>query len=147
VEARAAMEGARLLRATLPRWLAGEIEPQPQDETAATQTRPLRRADGRLDPARPVEQLERQVRALQPWPGSWLETTVGRLIVWRAEAVPGFDSGNVPPGRFGRFGLCAADGHLALREVQPAGGRRMSWDELVRGHPAVVGSDALDETG
>jgi methionyl-tRNA formyltransferase len=83
------------------------------------------------------------VRALQPWPGSWLETVVGRLVVWRAEAVRGFDAGDGVPGRFGRFGVTAADGHLALREVQPGGGRRMSWDAFVRGRPAIVGSDVI----
>jgi methionyl-tRNA formyltransferase len=143
LEARAAGEGAALLRATLPGWLAGSIEARPQDDAAATLTRPLRRPDGRLDPARPVASLERQVRALQPWPGTWAETVVGRLVVWRAEAVPGFESGDAVPGRFGRFGLQASDGHLALREVQPAGGRRMTWDEFVRGHPAIVGSEVL----
>jgi len=141
LEARAASEGARLLAGTLTAWLAGAIKPRPQDVAAVTLTRPLRRSDGQLDPLRPVAELERQVRAFQPWPGSWIETIVGRLVVWRAEAAPGFVTGDATPGRIGRFGLCAADGHLALREVQPAGGRRMTWDELVRGRPAIVGSE------
>jgi methionyl-tRNA formyltransferase len=143
LEARAAAGGAALLARTLAGWLGGAIEPRPQDDAAATLTRPLRREDGRLDPHASVERLERQVRALQPWPGSWVETVVGRLVVWRAEAVPGFSGEDLSAGRFGRFGLHAADGHLALREVQPAGGRRMSWDELVRGRPAIVGSDVV----
>ena len=143
LERRAAAEGAALLRATLRPWLAGEIEPHPQDGAIATETRPLRRDDGRLDPARPVELLERQVRAFQPWPGSWVQTVVGRLVVWRAEAAPGFEAGETMPGRFGRFGLRAVDGQLAIREVQPAGGRRMTWDELVRGRPSIVGSDVV----
>jgi methionyl-tRNA formyltransferase len=146
LETRAALEGAALLRSTLAPWLAGEIRATPQDDRAASLTRPLRREDGRLDPGRPVAHLERQVRALQPWPGSWLETVVGRLVVWRAEAMPGIDSNDGVAGRFGRFGLRAADGHLALREVQPAGGRRMTWDELVRGRPSIVGSDVVAPT-
>jgi methionyl-tRNA formyltransferase len=145
LEARAADAGAGLLAATVGRWLAGEIVGDPQDDAAATLTRPLRRADGRLDPSRPVTELERQVRAYQPWPGSWLETVIGRLIVWRAEAVSGFVSADAVPGWIGRFGLNASDGHLALREVQPAGGRRMSWDELVRGRPGIVGTQVVQE--
>ena len=141
LEERAAAQGAALLAETLPGWVAGRLAAQPQDESRATLTRPLRREDGRLDPSRAVALLERQVRALQPWPGTFVETVVGRLVVWRAEAVPGFDVADGLPGRFGRFGLHAADGYLALREVQPAGGRRMSWDELVRGRPAIVGSE------
>lgn len=143
LEARAAHEGASLVRRTLGPWLAGAITPRSQDEARATLTKPLRREDGRLDPTAPVAELDRRVRALQPWPGTWLETVVGRLAVWRAEPVHGFAAPDAAPGRFGRFGLHAADGHLALREVQPAGRRRMTWDEFVRGHPAIVGSEVV----
>jgi methionyl-tRNA formyltransferase len=148
LESRAAIVGAALLKRTLPRWLAGEIEPRTQDEALATTTRPLRREDGRLDPRRTVGELERQIRAFQPWPGSWIETVGGRLVVLRAEAIPGWTGGDDErPGRFGRFGLYAADGYLALREVQPAGGRRMTFDELVRGRPQIVGSDVVTRVG
>ena len=148
LEARAAGAGAGLVRRTLGPWLAGEIKGTPQDEAAATMTRPLRREDGRLDPERPVVELERQVRALQPWPGSWVETVGGRLAIWRAEAIPGWGGGEeASPGRFGRFGLYARDGYLALREVQPAGGIRMTFDELVRGRPGIIGSSVEREGG
>jgi methionyl-tRNA formyltransferase len=141
LEAQAAGRGAALLRTTLGPWLEGRVEPVPQPAQGATTTRPFRRADGRLDPDAPVVELERRIRALQPWPGSWVETLAGRLTIWRAEAVPGWETGDAAqPGVFGRFGLHARDGYLALREVQPAGGKRMTFEELVRGRPAIVGS-------
>jgi methionyl-tRNA formyltransferase len=144
VEAEAAARGAALLRATLGAWLEGRIVPVPQAESGATTTRPFRRADGRLDPDAPLVELERRIRALQPWPGTWVETVAGRLTIWRAEAVPGWESGDAAqPGVFGRFGLHARDGYLALREVQPAGGTRMTFEELVRGRPAIVGSSVV----
>ena len=144
VEKRLAHESVDLLRECLGPWLRGELAPAAQDETLATMTKPLRREDGRLDPQRSVVNLERQVRAYQPWPGTWLETVGGRLVVLRAEAIPGWTGGEEqPPGRFGRFGLYVADGYLALREVQPAGGRPMTFDELVRGRPQIVGSDVV----
>jgi methionyl-tRNA formyltransferase len=127
LEAQAAHAGAALVRRTLGPWLAGQIEAAAQDESAATMTRPLRREDGRLDPERPV---------------------VARLAIWRAEAIPGWvGSEDASPGRFGRFGLYARDGYLALREVQPAGGRRMTFDELVRGRPGIIGSSVEGEGG
>ena len=148
VEAEAAARGATLLRATLGAWLEGRIAPVPQTESGATTTRPFRRADGRLDPDAPVVELERRIRALQPWPGTWVETVAGRLTIWRAEAVPGWESGDAAqPGVFGRFGLHARDGYLALREVQPAGGTRMTFEELVRGRPAIVGSSVVRDAG
>lgn len=144
LEARAAEAGAKLLRATLGPWLAGRIEGRPQDDTFATLTRPLSREDGRLDTDLPVLELERRIRALQPWPGTWVETVAGRLAILRAEAVPGRSaSEEAEPGRFGQFGLHARDGYLALREVQPAGGRRMTFEELVRGRPGIMGSSVV----
>jgi methionyl-tRNA formyltransferase len=145
LEAEAAARGAGLMAGILPRWLGGELEPQPQDDEGATLTRPLRREDGRLDPHRSAVELERRVRALQPWPGSFLETALGRLIVW--DAVPG-GAGEEQPlpratGTLGAPGLAVSDGWLVLREVQPAGGRRMSWESLLRGRPALLGSSVV----
>lgn len=141
LEARAAREGADLVTETLGPYLRGERLPVPQDDAEATVTRPLRRADARLDPGRPAEALERQVRAFQPWPGSYLETRVGRLGILRAAVAP-----REPDDVTGRLvadgdglALVAADGRLRLLDVQPAGGRPMPADAFRRGHPAVIG--------
>lgn len=137
LEARLAVMGASLLLAQLDPWLAGAIAPRPQEETRATHTRPSRREDGRLDPGQPAGHLERQVRALQPWPGTFIETGVGRLMIWGA-AVD--DAAAGPPGRIDGEGLMTARGRLRFLEVQPAGGRRMPWPDFVRGRPSIVGS-------
>lgn len=139
-------QAARLLTATIEPWLAGKIEPQPQPGAGATLTRPLRRADGQLDPRRSAVELERQVRAHQPWPGSFIETAAGRLVVWRAAV--GDERGTLEPGSLqrsakGGLTLVARDALLELDEVQPAGGRRMSGAELLRGRPALVGLPIL----
>jgi methionyl-tRNA formyltransferase len=134
------LEAAGLLTRYLGPWLRAKIAATPQGEEGATLTRPLRRADGRLDPRRPGIDLERQVRAYQPWPGSFVETGVGRLIVWRAE----LEAGGPPPGVFDEAGFGTGDGwRLRLREVQPAGRDRMTWDAFLRGRPAIVGSSIV----
>jgi methionyl-tRNA formyltransferase len=139
LEAALAEEAADLLAARLAGWTRGGLEARPQPAEGATLTRPLRREDGRLDPTRAAVELERQVRAYQPWPGSWLETPSGRLTVWAAQprAGDGLPGELVPSGT--GLGLATAQGVLDLLEVQPAGGRRMSGAELVRGRPALVG--------
>ncbi len=135
LEARASAAGAELLARILLPWLEGSIVPRPQAEEAATLTRPLRREDGRLDPGQPAAGLARQVRAFQPWPGSYLATAGGRLTVWRALAVP--SEGEDVPGRLVRHGirpaLTTVAGRLLLEEVQPSGGRRMTGDAFLRG--------------
>ena len=90
----------------------------------------------------PAEVLERQVRAYQPWPGSFVDTPLGRIVVWsasvdRAPAIEG------PPGTFDGDGLIVRDGRLVLSEVQPAGGRRMTWEALARGRPSIVGASIV----
>lgn len=134
------VEAAELLTRYLGPWVRGKITATPQSEDGATLTRPLRREDGRLDPARPAWDLERQVRAYQPWPGSFVETDAGRLVVWRAEV----EADGPPSGVFDEHGLGAGGrSRLRLREVQPAGRDRMSWDAYLRGRPSIVGSSIV----
>ena len=134
--------GARLLVATLPRWLAGDITPQAQDERNATMTKPLRREDGRLDPSKSAAELERQVRAYQPWPGSFIDAATGRLVVWAAH--PGrarphtVQVGALIAMPDGGLAVAASDALLILDEVQPQGGRRMTAAELLRGRPGLT---------
>ncbi len=141
LETRAGAEGAALLRELVPAYLSGERAPVPQDEARATLTRPLRREDGRLDPAHSATELERHVRAYEPWPGSWVEPPAGRLAVARAEVAPsepGDATGALVADGDG-LALVTSDGRLRLLELQPAGGRRMSGATFRRGHPTVVG--------
>lgn len=62
--------GAGLLAETLPRWLTGEIDPQPQDESQATVTRLIRKQDGAIDWHLSAVEIWRRVRAYNPWPGA-----------------------------------------------------------------------------
>lgn len=144
LEARAATTAAGLLARSLGPWLRGELSARPQPDEGVTLTRPLRREDGRLDPERPAAELERRVRAHQPWPGSFVDSAIGRLVVWAADAAPAPDGDRPEPGTFREDGFAAGAGtRLLLHEVQPAGGRRMTWPELVRGRPAIVGSSIV----
>jgi methionyl-tRNA formyltransferase len=131
---------ADLLAANVGPWLRGKLVAHPQGDEGVTLTRPLRREDGRLDPMRPAMELERQVRAFQPWPGSFVEAPGGRIIVWRAEAA----RDGPPPGTFDAEGFGTGDGgRLRLKEVQPAGGNPMSWAAYVRGRPSIVGASIV----
>ncbi|MGO9206491.1 MAG: methionyl-tRNA formyltransferase [Candidatus Limnocylindrales bacterium] len=158
LEAWLAAEGAELLRSTIGDWLAGRRQVRPQPSEGVTMSRPLRREHGRLDPERDAVTLERQVRAYQPWPGTWCPTVAGRLIVWAARPLVVNRRGAPPDQRpltgdgvIGYFvpdgdglALLVADGSLRLDEVQLAGGRRMTSAALRRGHPELVGSRVGD---
>jgi methionyl-tRNA formyltransferase len=141
LESEAARRGAALLLDTLDDWLAARRPEVPQAATGISLTRPLTRQDGRLDPARGATELERQVRAYQPWPGSYVETGVGRLIVLAAQVAAGEPSD--VPGRIEADGdglaLTTVDGRLRLVDVQLAGRRRTDAASLRRGAPSLVG--------
>jgi methionyl-tRNA formyltransferase len=137
LEARLAEVAAQLLVERLPGWLAGSLTARPQGETGASLTRPLRRDDGRLDPGASPILLERQVRAYQPWPGSFLDTEAGRLIVWQARVAPETSIDATTDRGLARRGTGVAlvneHGSLELLEVQPASGTRMTAADWARG--------------
>jgi methionyl-tRNA formyltransferase len=108
-------------------------------------TRPLRRADGRLDPSSPAWLLERQVRAYLPWPGTFLEADGQRLVVLAAAVAPSDaddEPGRIVPDLAG-LALATAEGRLVLLEVQPAGGRPMSGEAYLRGRPSMMGKTVV----
>jgi len=146
LEERLAALGARLLADVLEPWLGGAIVPLPQPAEGASVTRLLRREDGRLDWTRDAEVLERQVRAYQPWPGSFAPSPFGTITLWgaavlRRDAAGGAISGRpgtVLPWERGLAVVCAG-GALELLEVQLAGRGRMSGRDLRNGYPRIVG--------
>ena len=141
LEARLAALAADLLRRSLGPWLRGELPPVVQSRERASITRPFRREDGRLDPARPAAGLERQVRAYRPWPGTFLEAPGGRIAVLRAGIAatqPGDEPGRLVSDDRSGLALATADGRLRLLEVQPAGGRTMDAAALLRGRPGLI---------
>jgi methionyl-tRNA formyltransferase len=141
LEAEAARRGAELVRRSLGPWLAGMLPAMEQGDAGVTLTRPLRREDGRLDPGRPARDLERQVRAYVPWPGTYVETGLGRLIVQEAEVadgVPGDTAGTLVADADG-LALTTAVGRLRLKRAQLAGRRATDAASLRRGAPTLVG--------
>ncbi|MEO8461626.1 MAG: methionyl-tRNA formyltransferase [Chloroflexota bacterium] len=142
LEARAAAEGAALLGEVLPAVLRGQAPGEPQDPDDVTLTRLLRREDGRLDPTLSAAELERQVRAYRPWPGTFVVVGGDRLAVLEAEVLPserGDSPGRVIAADEG-LALTTIDGRLALRTVQPAGRRPMSGADFRRGHDGLLGT-------
>jgi methionyl-tRNA formyltransferase len=127
---RLALMGAQLLVDVLAR--LDDLLPVEQDHAAATQAPKLSREDGELDWGLPADEIDRRVRALQPWPGVTLPLGGNRVKVLRGRPLTG--SGR--PGEVlatGRGGVEVAAGHgsYLLQEVQPPGRRPMAPGALV----------------
>jgi methionyl-tRNA formyltransferase len=126
--------GADLLIDTLPDYLSGKTIPQPQPEEGSTYAPMLKKEDGLLDFAHPAVELERRVRAMNPWPGAWFEWNgsvlkVGRAFVSEAKGL-GVGSRFVVEGR---PAVMTANGALVLDEVQPAGKKMMPGKSFLAG--------------
>lgn len=117
---------AELLPQTCIDWITEQLGPVEQDESAATMTREWSRDDARIDWSSRAVEIERLVRASQPWPVAW--TTLDEEP-FRIHAVAVTDI-ELPPGQVERVGKSiiagSADGGLELVAVQPAGKRRVS---------------------
>jgi methionyl-tRNA formyltransferase len=126
--------GADLLIETLPAYMEGKLIPQPQPEEGATYAPMLKKEDGRLDFTQPAVELERRIRAMNPWPGAWFEWNGNVLKVGRG--IVGEAKGKEMGSRLiveGRPAVKCADGVLILEEVQPPGKKMMPGKAFLSG--------------
>lgn len=127
--------GAELLGEVLPEYFSGNLKPVPQPAEGITYASMLKKSDGLLDFSSTAIELERRVRAMNPWPGAWFEWNGNLLKVMRATVIgggEGFASGS----RFtveGNPAVQSAEGALLLDEVQPAGKKVMSGKSFLSG--------------
>ena len=134
--------GAALLVDTLPRWLTGELSPQPQDETLATLCRPLQKQQGLIDWTRPAPEIARAVRAFNPWPGASTTWQGQPLKILHALALPA--AAMQPPGHVllheGAVAVTTGAGLLLLETLQLAGRGITRATDFARGQRTFVGS-------
>jgi methionyl-tRNA formyltransferase len=127
--------GANLLIETLPDYLSGKIQPVPQPEEGMTYAPMLKKEEGQLDFTRPADELERRVRAFNPWPGAFMDFDGRLLKIHRAQAVA--EMGVAEAGQRLIYrdqpAVGARGGLLILDEVQPAGKRSMSGKSFLAG--------------
>ncbi len=133
--------GAEALAEGLRRLLAGELltaTPQPAD--GVTYAHKLDKAEARLDFGQSAIELERQVRAFDPWPVAEGEIAGEPLRIWAAQAIE-LDH-HATPGSVlaaGRDGIDLACGHGALRvtALQRAGGKRIGAVDYLNARPEL----------
>jgi len=126
--------GADLLIETLPKIIDRSITPQPQPDEGTTYAPMLKKEDGKLNFNQSVYEIERRVRAMNPWPGAWFEWNGNQLKVMRV-SVSEKKSGEIG-NRFtveGRGAVTCVDGSIILEEVQPAGKKTMSGKSFLLG--------------
>ena len=138
VHDRLAALGARLIVETLEKL---PLSPQPQPASGVTYAAKLEKSEAPLDWRLPAEQLSRQIRAFNPFPGA-LATFSGHTIkVWQAEVTPacGVPGTILAADRQGIVVACG-EGALRLTELQKAGGKRLAAAQFLAGMPMAPGA-------
>jgi methionyl-tRNA formyltransferase len=137
---RLAALGADALLEALPSIEDGSLHAVPQDAAQATYARRIEKREGRLEWTRPADQLERQVRAFNPWPVCetvWAGTS---LRIWEARAMAGAAQSSagvvLAAGREG-IDVATGDGVLRLLRVQRAGKTVVSASDFAHAHSLV----------
>ncbi len=129
--------GATLVRESLPKFLSGEIKPQPQDNSQATTTKIINKEDGRIDWTKPALQIERQIRAYTPWPGTYCFWNGKRLKIISATIAP--DTITLQLGQtksvHDAIIVGCANSNLQLQTIQLEGKKPLSISEFLKGHP------------
>jgi len=136
--------GAKLLAEKLPEYLAGRLEPVPQDESKASYVPMLEKAMGEVDWTNPAPIIARQVRGFNPWPCAYTDMPGGRLKLYLARPVEA--TSDVPPGtviasgpKEGLWVRCG-EGALEILELQAPGGKRMTAKAYLAGKKIPVGT-------
>jgi len=125
--------GADLLLETLPDYLSGKLIPSPQPEEGMTYAPMMKKEEGQLDFTQDVYELERRVRAFNPWPGAFMDFDGTLLKIHRAHVEPGQATAGQRLEWQNQPAIGALGGILVLDEVQPAGKKSMSGSSFLAG--------------
>jgi methionyl-tRNA formyltransferase len=131
-----ALAGAKLAIDAIPRWVAGELSPCPQDDAAATMAPMLNKDTGRLDWSTRAQSLKDLIRGVHPWPGATAALEGKTIKVLEAQIGP-----NEPTGAPGEIVAIApqgwlvatGEGNLWLSRVQLPGKPAQSASDTARG--------------
>ena len=110
---------------------AGTLDGELQDDELATYAHKLGKADARIDWARPAAELDRLIRAFNPWPLAHARWQDQPLKIWAARP----EAGSGQPGEIldcSKLGLLVAcgDGALRLTRLQLPGGKPLAFTDL-----------------
>ena len=139
---RLAKLGATLLVETIPSYVSGEIEPEPQDDSLATHAAKITRDMGRIDWTKTSTEIWNQARAFTPWPGVF--THLNGKLLKLLEVEPADEPTGLAPGALGQAdatGIVVGCGQGALRitRLQKEGGKRLASNAFLAGNPLPEG--------
>lgn len=146
-----AEQGAKLLLATIPRYLFGEVVPIPQNDAEATFSKILKKDDGRVNWKAPAETIERMIRAFNPWPGTWT-LWPGEKKIYRIKIEEGYaaedESPYGSPGYLWRNSsgvilIKTGKGSVVIQKITLEGRSITDVEDFSKGYPNFVGATMI----
>ncbi|MFC1960577.1 methionyl-tRNA formyltransferase [Chloroflexota bacterium] len=137
-----AVLGGELLLDTLPAYIAGDIQPQPQpnDETQITYARQIKKNEGRINWQDSATAIDRLVRAFTPWPGTFTQWD-DRLLKIKSGTTT---SGTARPGEVvnhqGQLAIGTGERLYMPQMIQLAGKKAVNAGDFWRGHAEIIGT-------
>lgn len=135
--------GGELMAETLPKIVSGDVIYTKQKDSEATYAGKISKKDGKIDFYQDSIEIDRKIRAFNPWPGAFCLWGEKNLKIWAAEPKKDLKANNIP----GRISNISVDGieiecgnnFLLVKEVQLQGKKRMSSEAFLRGHKLSIG--------
>lgn len=129
--------GGKMIADVLDRLaLLGRIDADIQDDSQSTYAPMLKKDDGRIDWSASAQSIDRQIRALNPWPGVWTMAAGDKRLRILTATLAADVTDDVPGTVIDRGGLVACGGGTTLRltSVQPDSGKPMDASAAINGH-------------
>src|SRR5438132_8817992 len=137
---RLAALGARLVVEALELVACGGLVRIPQPADGVTYAHKIDKAEAAIDWRQPAAQIERRIRAFDPFPGASTMIDGELLKVWRACVLPDRGApGEVLRADGDELVVACGDGALRLEQVQRPGGKRLPARALLQSHAALAG--------
>ncbi len=125
--------GAEALMEALPGIADGSLQPAPQDDAHATYAAKLEKKEAQIDWNLPATDIERQVRAFNPWPVAYTRYENANLRIWDAHAIDGVtaEPGTVMSATREGVDVSTGNGLLRITRLQMPGKRAMDAQDFI----------------
>ena len=140
LEKKVSVLGADMMMEVIQSIEDGTVTATKQDDSLATYYKQISKEDGRIDFTKPAVEIERTIRANDPWPGSFTDLDGKSFKIWLADAVEGEgEPGVVAFADKKNILIGTGEGLLKPLEVQIEGKKRMTMEEFLRGRKIEQG--------